>query len=77
MSFLRHARSIGPMWVNSLRTYWERPVPPPFGRPRELVQGRESIAPCSSSAMSRTGYSLAGWSPPEPASASPDASILV
>ena len=44
MSFLRHVRSIGPMWVNSLRAYQGRPVPPPFGRSRELVQGRE-IAP--------------------------------
>ena len=45
MSFLRNARSIGPMWVNSLRADCGRVVPPPVGRPREGVQGREGIAP--------------------------------
>ena len=50
-------------------------VPPPVGRPPSPAKGRDrSAAPCSSSAMSfRAGYSSAGCSPAEPASASPTA----
>ena len=54
-------------------------VPPPVGRPPAPVKGRDgrNYAPCSSSAMSsRAGYSLAGCSPAEPASASPTASSM-
>ena len=57
MSFLRHARSIGPMYGKQNR-----------GAPKR---------PCSSSAMSRTGYPSAGCSPAEPASVSPGASIML
>ncbi len=73
MSFLRHARSIDPMWGNSLRGNGGRLVPPPVGRPRFGVQGRESIAPllivCDEShrlflgglLSSRARLRFAGW----------------
>jgi hypothetical protein len=43
MSFLRHARSIGPMWGNSLRANWGASVPPVGAE--SWLQGREGIAP--------------------------------
>ena len=76
MSFLRHARSIGPMWVLSSPKA-EPECRLPLVGPENWHKGATEIAPRSSSAMSRTGYSLAGCSPAEPASASPDASILL
>jgi len=73
MSFPRHAeiyRSDGARTLES-----RGGVPPPVGRPPSPAKGRDrNAAPCSSSAMSfRAGYSLAGCSPAEPASASPTA----
>lgn len=75
MSFLRHAEiyrsDVG-------RETWGG-APPPVGRPPAPVQERDgrSYAFCSSSAMSsRAGYSLAGCSPAEPASASPTGSSM-
>jgi hypothetical protein len=44
MSFLRHARSIGPMWVLASRPA-EPERRPPVGRPRDLAQGATEIAP--------------------------------
>src|SRR5260370_1359125 len=41
------------------------------------TRARPKSRPCSSSAMSRTGYPLAGCSPAEPASVSPDAFSLL
>ena len=71
MSFLRHARSIGPMWGKAVvgprlafASRWS-------ARARAGSGARPRPRPCSSSTMSRTGYSLAGCSPAEPASASP------
>ena len=78
MSFLRHAGIYRSDVVHKTITTWGG-VPPPAGRPPAPVQGRDgrNYAPCSSSAMSsRAGYSLAGCSPAEPASASPTASIM-
>src|SRR5579862_1780989 len=76
MSFLRHAGIYRSDVVHKTVTTWGG-APPPVGRPPAPVKGRDgrSYAPCSSSAMSsRAGYSLAGCSPAEPASASPTAS---
>jgi len=78
MSFLRHAGIYRSDVVHKTITTWGG-VPPPAGRPPAPVQGRDgrNYAPCSSSAMSsRAGYSLAGCSPAEPASASPTASSM-
>ncbi len=78
MSFLRHAGIYRSDAVYKIITTWSW-VPPPDGRPPAPVQGRDgrNYAPCSSSAMSsRAGYSLAGCSPAEPASASPTASSM-
>jgi hypothetical protein len=75
MSFLRHAGIYRSDVVHKTITTWGG-APPPDGRPPAPVQGRDgrNYAPCSSSAMSsRAGYSLAGCSPAEPASASPTA----
>src|SRR5437016_4828062 len=75
MSFLRHAGIYRSDVVHKTLTTWGG-VPPPDGRPPAPVKGRDgrNYAPCSSSAMSsRAGYSLAGCSPAEPASASPTA----
>jgi hypothetical protein len=74
MSFLRHAEiyrsDVVYKTVESLgraaASRWSAPGPAEGRSPR--------TAPCSSSAMSfRAGYSLAGCSPAEPASASPTA----
>jgi hypothetical protein len=74
MSFLRHAEiyrsDVVYKTVESLgraaASRWSAPGPAAGRSPR--------TAPCSSSAMSfRAGYSLAGCSPAEPASASPTA----
>jgi hypothetical protein len=78
MSFLRHAGIYRSDVVHKTITTWGG-VPPPVGRPPAPVPGRDgrNYAPCSSSAMSsRAGYSLAGCSPAEPASASPTASSM-
>ena len=75
MSFLRHAGIYRSDVALQTSKTWGG-VPPPVGRPPAPVQGRDGkkYAPCSSSAMSsRAGYSLAGCSPAEPASASPTA----
>ena len=75
MSFLRHAGIYRSDVVHKTITTWGG-APPPEGRPPAPFQGRDgrNYAPCSSSAMSsRAGYSLAGCSPAEPASASPTA----
>ena len=75
MSFLRHAGIYRSDVVHKTVTTWGG-APPPDGRPPAPVKGRDgrNYAPCSSSAMSsRAGYSLAGCSPAEPASASPTA----
>jgi hypothetical protein len=75
MSFLRHAGIYRSDVVHKTITTWGG-APPPDGRPPAPVKGRDgrNYAPCSSSAMSsRAGYSLAGCSPAEPASASPTA----
>ena len=75
MSFFRHAgiyRSDGDHRTRG-------GAPPPVGRPPSPVKERDgrNNAFCSSSAMSsRVGYSLAGCSPAEPASASPTASSM-
>jgi hypothetical protein len=45
MSFLRHARSIGPMWANSLRVKAGDLLLPPVGRPRVGYKGANEIAP--------------------------------
>jgi hypothetical protein len=45
MSFLRHARSIGPMWGNSLRCNGRRASLPSAGRPRVWHKGTTEIAP--------------------------------
>src|SRR6266567_4193155 len=47
-------------------------LPPGIG-----TRARPRSRPCSSSAMSRTGYPLAGCSPAEPAYVSPDAFSLL
>ena len=78
MSFLRHAGIYRSDVVHKTITTWGG-APPPDGRPPAPVKGRDgrNYAPCSSSAMSsRAGYSLAGCSPAEPASASPTASSM-
>ena len=78
MSFLRHAGIYRSDVVHKTITTWGG-APPPAGRPPAPVQGRDgrNYAPCSSSAMSsRAGYSLAGCSPAEPASASPTGSSM-
>ena len=78
MSFLRHAGIYRSDVVHETITTWGG-APPPDGRPPAPVKGRDgrNYAPCSSSAMSsRAGYSLAGRSPAEPASASPTASSM-
>jgi hypothetical protein len=78
MSFLRHAGIYRSDVILKTITTWGG-APPPDGRPPAPVQGRDgrNYAPCSSSAMSsRAGYSLAGCSPAEPASASPTASSM-
>ena len=78
MSFLRHAGIYRSDVVNKTITTWGG-TPPPDDRPPAPVKGRDgrNYAPCSSSAMSsRAGYSLAGCSPAEPASASPTASSM-
>jgi hypothetical protein len=75
MSFLRHAGIYRSDVVHKTIKTWGG-APPPAGRPPAPVKGRDgrNYAPCSSSAMSsRAGYSLAGCSPAEPASASPTA----
>ena len=74
MSFLRHAEIYRSdivcksfeSWGRGTASRWSAPGP---------AKGRDGrTAPCSSSAMSfRAGYSLAGCSPAEPASASPTA----
>ena len=74
MSFVRHA-GIYRSDVEQTRGG----APPPVGRPPAPVQERDgrNSAFCSSSAMSsRVGYSLAGCSPAEPASASPTGSSM-
>ena len=76
MSFWRHARSIGPMWVLASPKA-EPECRLPLVGTEVWQRARSRSRPCSSSAMSRTGYSLAGCAPAEPASASPDASILL
>jgi hypothetical protein len=72
MSFLRHAgiyRSDG-AWHNL--ESWGRGTASRWSAPGPAKRRDGTAAPCSSSAMSsRAGYSLAGCSPAEPASASP------
>ncbi len=78
MSFPRHAGIYRSDVVPKTLTTWGG-APPPVGRPPAPVQRRDgrNYAPFSSSAMSsRVGYSLAGCSPAEPASASPTASSM-
>ena len=76
MSFLRHA---GIYRSDGAEGKTRGEAPPPVGRPPAPVQERDgrNCAFCSSSAMSsRAGYSLAGCSPAEPASASPTGSSM-
>src|ERR1035441_4730549 len=72
MSFLRHAgiyRS-DVAWHNL--ESWGRGTASRWSAPGPAKRRDGTAAPCSSSAMSsRAGYSLAGCSPAEPASASP------
>ena len=78
MSFPRHAGIYRSDVVHKTLTTWGG-APPPVGRPPAPVPERDgrNNASCSSSAMSsRAGYSLAGCSPAEPASASPPASSM-
>ena len=74
MSFLRHAgiyRS-DVAWHNP--ESWGRGTASRWSAPGPAKRRDGTAAPCSSSAMSsRAGYSLAGCSPAEPASASPTA----
>ena len=74
MSFLRHAgiyRS-DVAWHNL--ESWGRGTASRWSAPGPAKRRDGTAAPCSSSAMSsRAGYSLAGCSPAEPASASPTA----
>jgi putative transposase len=62
MSFLRHARSIGPMWVWVLANAG-RGTASRCSCPGIRHKARPRSRPCSSSAMSRPGYPLAGCSP--------------
>ena len=74
MSFLRHAEIYRSDMVCQTFESWGRGTASRWSAPGP-AKGRDGrTAPCSSSAMSfRAGYSLAGCSPAEPASASPTA----
>jgi hypothetical protein len=74
MSFLRHAEIYRSDMVCKSFESWGRGTASRWSAPGP-AKGRDGrTAPCSSSAMSfRAGYSLAGCSPAEPASASPTA----
>lgn len=72
--FSRHAESIGPMDRSNLGVGCRLPL---VGSQAPVKERDGRCAPCSSSAMSsRAGYSLAGCSPAEPASASPTAASM-
>jgi hypothetical protein len=74
MSFLRHAEIYRSDVVFKTVENLGRAAASRWSAPGEAEGRSPRTAPCSSSAMSfRIGYSLAGCSPAEPASASPTA----
>ena len=74
MSFLRHAEIYRSDMVCKTFESWGRGTASRWSAPGPAKRRDGRTAPCSSSAMSfRAGYSLAGCSPAEPASASPTA----
>ena len=74
MSFLRHAEIYRSDVICKTFESWGRGTASRWSAPGPAKRRDGRTAPCSSSAMSfRAGYSLAGCSPAEPASASPTA----
>jgi hypothetical protein len=74
MSFLRHAEIYRSDVVGKTLASLGRAAASRWSAPGPTEGRSPRTAPCSSSAMSfRAGYSLAGCSPAEPASASPTA----